>query len=110
MVSITGIDKWRSEMNKQNIELGWQPIETAPKEGIFLVTGGTMNDELYSNGNPYHVALVNTESNSIVESYTEKQETYYEVINTCYYSVWISNPTHWSPIPTLPNTGNNIRL
>lgn len=83
-------------MNKQKTyELGWQPIETAPKEGSFIVTGGTINDELYRSYEPYHMAIVG------VNTY-EHTRHYYEVINTCHYSVWINNPTHWMPLPPLP--------
>lgn len=90
-------------MNKHNtIELGWQPIATAPKEGSFLVTGGTINDEIHRYEVPYHMAIVSVEPNSIVEALTDVHDIYYEVIHTCHYSVWVNKPTHWMPLPPLP--------
>lgn len=83
-------------MNKQNtFEASWQPIETAPKEGLFIVTGGAISDDLYRDDASYHMVIVKAQD--------EGHVSYYEVNDTCYYSVWVEDPTHWMPLPPLPD-------
>lgn len=70
----------------------WQPIETAPAEGPYLVYGGTCFSDLDDEG---EAALV-----------TKVDGNDYAVSDVCYYSVWISNPTHWMPLPAAPKGAN----
>jgi hypothetical protein len=71
----------------------WRSIETAPTDGTdFLVTGGQMESELATWDEDYGVALVSRTGSS----------GSFGCPHTCYYSVWVNNPTHWTPLPKAP--------
>lgn len=77
----------------------WQPIETAPKDGTWiLITGGEGNwpdtDEVAP----------------VVSAFCEKN---YHGEDTWHYCFWeggwysmYENPTHWMPLPPLPEKRN----
>ena len=65
----------------------WQPISTAPPAGEFLVRGGTYESKLSEPRPLVGVAHVLRCGDD------------YDVCNTCYYGVWVSNPTEWHPLP-----------
>lgn len=67
----------------------WQPIETAPKEGKFLVAGGTWMGDVSAN-HPNEITIV---------------ERDFELFSECggdFYSSCIKEPTHWMPLPAPP--------
>jgi hypothetical protein len=66
----------------------WQPIETAPKDGRFLVAGGKWKGEWYGTKDYSGVALVEADS--------------FYIANAEYYSPCIDSPTHWQPLPEPP--------
>ena len=68
----------------------WQPIETAPVEGPYLVYGGTLHTELDFIYDPQNAGVTKVDGNE------------YAVSDACYYGVWIANPTHWMPLPAAP--------
>jgi hypothetical protein len=70
----------------------WQPIETAPEQGPYLVYGGTCCSELDNKGRAALVTKVEDRDGAY----------YFNVADVCYYGVWVSNPTHWMPLPTAP--------
>ncbi len=72
----------------------WQPIETAPKKGPYLVYGGRMNSDLNFSGPDDEVSGV-----------VKVEGSGFSVSDTCYYSVWVENPTHWMPLPAPPADG-----
>lgn len=68
----------------------WRSIETAPTDGTdFLVTGGTLETEL-AGSDDYETAIV------------YRIGSQFHVPHTCYYAVWVNNPTHWMPLPKAP--------
>lgn len=77
----------------------WQPIETAPAEGPYLVYGGTCFSDLNDEGEAALVTKVDGRegASKCLSAYPD-----YAVSDVCYYSVWISNPTHWMPLPAAP--------
>jgi hypothetical protein len=70
----------------------WQPIETAPTEGRFLVFGGMIETEL---GMPEP-----SPGPVLVEMFPYSKQ--FGAADVCYYGVWVNNPTHWAPIPEAP--------
>jgi hypothetical protein len=70
----------------------WQPIETAPAEGPYLVYGGTCFSELNDEGETALVTKVEGRDGAY----------YFNVADVCYYGVWVKNPTHWMPLPAAP--------
>lgn len=83
------------DINKDDKWEQWQPIETAPKsEDIsILVVGGMFETDL-SSGTPMVDA---------VKVFYDEEDTIWRVDNTCYYSCIVTNPTHWHPLPKLPD-------
>lgn len=75
----------------------WEPIETAPiwtptkPAPNILVIGGVMESEL-GGKEPVNEAVK-------VSRYSEDG---FSVVDTCYYSVYVTNPTHWMPLPEPP--------
>jgi len=69
----------------------WQPIETVPKDGIFLVVGGEWHGEIY--GHDPH------EKGPWI---VEKRNDYMTLAATDAYTVEIRHPTHWMSLPPLP--------
>ena len=67
----------------------WQPIESVPKEGVFLVLGGQWHGEI-SDPSPSDIAIVSYDGGQFSE------------VGGDYYSSWINNPTHWMPLPKAP--------
>ena len=67
----------------------WLPIESAPKEGEFLVYGGTWFCNATDNENPALISHVTGPD--------------FDVSGTFFYVVCIINPTHWRPLPSPPD-------
>ena len=65
----------------------WQPIETAPKEGAFIVWLDAVDGVMHS-----RVAVMSVHPNI-------------NVING-QFTFDMPNPTHWMPLPTPPETTN----
>lgn len=85
------------ERGKLRAGMGWQPIETAPKGGTWvLLTGGTI-DYGWDGGEPPTMvvgqALVHHK-----EGHTFYQFAWYD---SGYYGEY-ENPTHWMPLPPPP--------
>jgi hypothetical protein len=87
-----GLDTWRINTAwNRRAETQWQPIETAPKDGIRIILGnryGTWMGEFcdtYQSGykpqNPWQSVLLN-------HDHISKQRSYF--------------PTHWMPLPAAP--------
>jgi hypothetical protein len=94
-----GIKIGRKE--KEN-ETQWQPIETAPKDRPILVSGGKVNNELggcWKNDGWVKVYWDNED--------WQEPEKRWQVCDTCYYGVWVENPTHWMPLPEPPKEKND---
>ena len=78
----------------------WQPIETAPKGGPFLVYGGELGGELsYPAKSTEAVKVSGRAADNL---YHKKGDVVFEVADTDYYAVWVVNPTHWMPLPEAP--------
>lgn len=73
---------------------GWQPIETAPKDGSeILVYGGHYDSDL--NSKP------DEEESGVSHVWASKSEAF-SICGSCYYGAYILNPTHWMPLPPPP--------
>ena len=71
--------------------MDWQPIDTAPEVGPFLVWGGTWRGE--GNGpEPLGVPCVVAPCGAR-----------YDVMGTDAHAAWVLNPTHWMPLPKAPD-------
>ena len=89
----------------------WQPIETAPKDGTWVLLIGGKTDE---DDGSYKKARVN-KARPVVAFYVEGR-IYWDGPNLIYqdepywaFSFWngdwrsgYDNPTHWMPLPTPP--------
>jgi hypothetical protein len=71
----------------------WRPIKTAPAEGPYLVYGGTLHSEL-----DFKYGF----EEAGVTKVTDKDGGCFNVADGCYYSVWVTEPTHWMPLPAAP--------
>jgi hypothetical protein len=71
----------------------WRPIETAPVEGPYLVYGGTLHTELDFKYGPEEAGVTKV---------ADKDGGCFNVADACYYGVWVTNPTHWMPLPAAP--------
>ena len=69
----------------------WSPIETAPKEGEFLVCGGICVPDF---GKEWENVIAHVE--------IEDNDSGYFICNVACYPVEVVNPTHWMPLPELP--------
>ncbi len=69
----------------------WMPIESAPKEGPFIVFGGAWCGEIngveHGQCGPWIVAPCGAR---------------FDVMGTDAYSAWVIEPTHWMPLPPPP--------
>lgn len=69
----------------------WRPIGTAPKDGsALLITDGE------------NIEVCEWECNPYLEDGGRWQGTYYDGYGFTYNN---GEPTHWMPLPELPNTG-----
>jgi hypothetical protein len=114
------MDEWKpiSERQWKTLDLPrrkamaeWQPIETAPTEGRFLVYGGTwISEENLEWRIPSGVALVQADENSVIREqrspFSRPPARYYSPADGDYsgggFAPYIKNPTHWMPVPAPP--------
>lgn len=78
----------------------WQPIETAPESGPFLVYGGMFRSELYADSKTREAVKVSGRAPYIM--FHNKGEILFYVADANYHEVWVVNPTHWMPLPEAP--------
>lgn len=71
----------------------WRPIETAPKEGSFLVFGGKWIGESDDGQNESYSGVAMVNRNSRPRFYVANEDEFWP---------YISNPTHWMPLPAPP--------
>lgn len=81
----------------------WQPIETAPESGPFLVHGGMFRSELYSDSKTREAVKVSGRAPYIM--FHNKGDILFYVADANYDEVWVVNPTHWMPLPEAPQGG-----
>lgn len=90
--------------------LGWLPIETCPVDETspVLIAGGPLQTDVCTfnwDGYPpiaarrvekerWHMFLSEPEMSGV--------RHLFEAEISCYYSIWIVNPTHWMPLPEPP--------
>lgn len=70
----------------------WQPIETAPKDGVDIIIFGGEFESAGSNKIPMIVKW---------------NGTYWTSTHYCYNEAIALNPTHWMPLPKPPEKLNN---
>lgn len=87
-------DKLQSEQPQ------WQPIETAPESGPFLVYGGMFRSELYADSKTREAVKVSGRAPYTMSH--NKGEILFYVADADYHDVWVVNPTHWMPLPEAP--------
>lgn len=76
----------------------WQPIETAPKDGTWIMlTGGRIGWDIKSESKVV-IGQASSVLNGRVEENYRWQFAWY---NGGYHGEY-SNPTHWMPIPNVP--------
>lgn len=71
----------------------WQPIETAPEEGRFLVSGGQRITEIWGEMEP--------EPNQVWLVERTASGAFAVADGEC-YTTYIDAPTLWAPVPPLP--------
>ncbi|SDZ49477.1 hypothetical protein SAMN05421547_12876 [Delftia lacustris] len=69
----------------------WQPIETAPLSGEFLVTGGTLVGR-----------SAEDRPNTGVAHVERTEDGRFEIVNADYYSPQVVNPSKWHELPDMP--------
>jgi len=69
---------------------GWQPIDTAPKDGTSVLLYGIWSGEVHGSANEYSILQA---SFSFKNWLVEGGE---------YYCAYVINPTHWMPLPAPP--------
>jgi len=69
----------------------WKDISTCPEDKSVLVCGGILQSELWSGGLAAHPEPIKV----------QKSGSRFDVQDTCYYSVWVENPTHWCDLPVV---------
>jgi hypothetical protein len=74
----------------------WQPIETAPRQGRYLVWGGIIRSDAFSDYTNKYIVLVEVDCDDDLEPIC------FSVADSEYYSPSIENPTHWMPLPKPP--------
>ena len=67
----------------------WQPIETAPKDGRLILAYGLWEGEVNGVGE-MQIAVV------------KANNVYYPIVGADVYAAWLSEPTHWMPLPEPP--------
>lgn len=83
----------------------WLPIEQAPKDRPILVVGGTMESELDWTCDCVEPTKVCFTPDGYRNPVTDKRDGSWNVQDTCYYCVWVLNPTHFCELPTPPEVG-----
>ena len=76
--------------------MGWQPIETAPKDGTWvLLTGGTVDGSWDGDTAPMVVV------GQYLPPWGSEAIWHFAWYDNGYYGEY-SNPTHWMPLPEPP--------
>ena len=90
-------DKWL----EQQAHCGWQPIDTAPRDGTWiLLTGGRCGDE---SAYPDTLRTVSAQwTNELNGEINKKLERWQFAWNDGGYDGEYSDPTHWMPLPEPP--------
>ena len=78
----------------------WQPIETAPKDGTYILLAGGEPDPIFSDG--WDAPMVSARWDTLDSGYNPSDTGW----RFCSFDSGIygsySNPTHWRPLPDLP--------
>ena len=90
----------------------WQPIETAPRDGSWILLLGGHPDKLHDNiefDYENDQTLVFESVQSCVVAFWNEAETSwrYTSYDSGVYGLWF-NPTHWMPLPQPPQTGDRV--
>ena len=94
-----------AEMAWNTAQHQWQPIETAPESGPFLVHGGMFRSELYADSKTREPVKVSGRAPHIM--FHNKGDILFYVADANYHEVWVVNPTHWMPLPEAPEEERN---
>lgn len=74
----------------------WQPIETAPKDGSYVLVFGGVKE------NAYRGCELPADLEMVVACFDkEKEEWHFAEYDTGYLGHW-PTPTHWMPLPKRP--------
>lgn len=88
---------------------GWLPIETAPKDGSWLLLGyfNCLGNWRTVRGQWFSVELI-AETWENIDGYIERYEGWYETAENAedIPNVWRVDPTHWMPLPKAPEVKN----
>lgn len=76
----------------------WQPIETAPKDGTFVLLCGGTGDYSSDRGWPFPPVVVAQWVNLPLHKHWR-----YASYDSGYYGE-VENPTHWMPLPEPPRS------
>src|SRR5690625_2069947 len=85
---------------EQQFRTLWQPIETAPKYGPFLVYGGTFRSKLY--GDSENLQAVKVSSRAVDLYFFNVSDFAFYVADVDCHELWVVNPTRWMPLPQPP--------
>lgn len=84
-------------MNKEN-GMEWQPIETAPKDGTWVLVYGDGTDD---EAEQRKIAVAQC-TNYLNGTYYDEFWWQFAWYDGGYYGRF-ENPTHWAPLPEAPN-------
>lgn len=90
--TLAALQATREQAVRECAENGWQPIETAPKDGTHFIGWDGKRPFRCSAGRRY-----------VLYPHQEGGPTYQDIWDGHYYdSLMQENPTHWQPLPTPP--------
>lgn len=97
------MDAKAQRLLKRVRESGWQPIETAPRDGAEIIVWGTIPKDRYPKGEAPEdrsfIATVHWESEE--DAWDEQSGWFCSAVDK------IVPPTHWMPLPTPPMEDND---